>query len=160
MVVDLKPIKETIGARIPIAYSVDLSDVVPAAVSPVEVSGAVVNRAGIMLLHLEMDTMLHLACDRCLDEFDRAQHVEYDVCVADHSEEDCDEIIVCENDQLELDELVMTAFVLAQESKHLCKEDCKGLCPTCGVNKNASTCSCGQDEVDPRLEILRKLLEE
>ncbi len=160
MVIDLKPIKETIGARIPIAYSVDLSDVVPTAVLPVAVSGAVVNRAGILLLHLEMDTTLHLTCDRCLDEFDQAQHVEYDVCVADHSEEDCDEIIVCENDQLELDELVMTAFVLAQESKHLCKEDCKGLCQICGVNKNASTCSCEQDQIDPRLEILRKLLEE
>ena len=160
MVIDLKPIKETIGAQIPIAYSVDLSDVVPAAVSPVNVSGAVVNRAGILLLHLDLETELHLVCDRCLDEFDRMQRVSYDVCVADHSEEDCDEIIVCADDQLELDELVMTAFVLAQESKVLCKEDCKGLCPICGVNRNASTCSCEPNTVDPRLEVLRKLLEE
>lgn len=160
MVIDLKPIKETVGARIPIAYCVDLSDVVPAAVEPVEVSGEVVNRAGILLLHLDLNATLHLVCDRCLDEFERAQHVTYDVCVADHSEEDCDEIIVCEDDQLELDDLVMTSFVLAQETKHLCKEDCKGLCPMCGINKNASTCNCEQKEIDPRLEVLRKLLEE
>jgi len=160
MVIDLKPIKEVIGAQIPIAYSVDLSDVVPSAVSPVNVSGAVVNRAGILLLHLDLETELHLVCDRCLDEFERTKHVTYDVCVADHSEEDCDEIIVCPDDQLELDELVMTAFVLAQESKILCKEDCKGLCQICGVNRNASTCNCEQDTIDPRLEVLRKLLEE
>ncbi len=160
MVIDLKPIKETIGARIPIGYSVDLSEVVSEAVNPVEVSGEVVNRAGILLLHFELDTVLHLVCDRCLDEYDKAQHVVYDVCVADHSEEDCDEILVCENDQLELDDLVMTSFVLAQESKHLCREDCKGLCPKCGINRNASTCNCEQKEVDPRLEVLRKLLEE
>ena len=39
-------------------------------------------------------------------------------------------------------------------------EDCKGLCPVCGKNWNEGPCGCGTDAVDPRLEVLRQLLEQ
>lgn len=40
-------------------------------------------------------------------------------------------------------------------TKILCREDCKGLCPVCGKNLNEGTCSCVNDDIDPRLEALR-----
>ncbi len=41
----------------------------------------------------------------------------------------------------------------------LCDEECKGLCPGCGVNLNHEVCQCEEtDDIDPRLEALRKLL--
>ena len=40
-------------------------------------------------------------------------------------------------------------------TKVLCREDCKGLCPVCGTNLNESSCSCGNEDIDPRLEALR-----
>ena len=44
--------------------------------------------------------------------------------------------------------------------KRLCREDCRGLCPTCGRNRNTDDCACPAPEepVDPRLEPLRKLV--
>jgi uncharacterized protein len=48
-------------------------------------------------------------------------------------------------------------FYLALPMKPLCREDCKGLCPICGVNRNRETCSCRSEWVDPRMEALRKL---
>jgi uncharacterized protein len=38
-----------------------------------------------------------------------------------------------------------------------CREDCRGLCPTCGTNWNESACECTQDEEDERWAPLRQL---
>ncbi|MDY5613643.1 MAG: DUF177 domain-containing protein, partial [Dysosmobacter sp.] len=51
-----------------------------------------------------------------------------------------------------------TAFILEMDTKTLCSEDCKGLCPRCGADLNLGPCSC-KKEVDPRLAALAKLLE-
>ncbi|OGR40054.1 MAG: hypothetical protein A2051_01410 [Desulfovibrionales bacterium GWA2_65_9] len=48
-------------------------------------------------------------------------------------------------------------FMLALPVSPLCAEDCRGLCPKCGVNRNQETCSCAQDKGDPRLAVLRNL---
>jgi len=48
-------------------------------------------------------------------------------------------------------------FFLALPMKPLCREDCKGLCPVCGINRNRETCTCQSEWVDPRLEPLRHL---
>ena len=41
-----------------------------------------------------------------------------------------------------------TAFILGMDTKTLCSEDCKGLCPRCGADLNLGPCSC-KKEVDP-----------
>jgi uncharacterized protein len=41
--------------------------------------------------------------------------------------------------------------------KPLCREDCRGLCPVCGVDLNFGQCSCESQEIDPRWEKLRDL---
>jgi uncharacterized protein len=40
----------------------------------------------------------------------------------------------------------------------LCRADCRGLCPHCGVNLNESSCGCQVQEDDPRLAPLQHLL--
>jgi uncharacterized protein len=50
-------------------------------------------------------------------------------------------------------------FYLALPMKPLCKDDCKGLCPLCGANWNRDTCTCKAEWVDPRLAVLKKLLD-
>ena len=60
---------------------------------------------------------------------------------------------------VELDEVVITDILLNLPQKNLCKEDCKGLCPTCGVNLNTGSCACSGKTVDPRLEILKQLMD-
>ena len=77
--------------------------------------------------------------------------------LADEASED--EIVLLEDDEVDLDALTTTAFVLAMESKNLCSEDCKGICPGCGADLNVEPCRC-KPEVDPRLAVLAKLLED
>ena len=57
-----------------------------------------------------------------------------------------------------LDELFTTALVLAMDSKHVCRADCKGLCPRCGADLNEGPCAC-RPETDPRLAALAQLLD-
>ena len=45
-------------------------------------------------------------------------------------------------------------------TKVLCREDCKGLCPSCGKNLNEGECSCKNEDIDPRLEALRNFTTE
>jgi uncharacterized protein len=47
-----------------------------------------------------------------------------------------------EPDWLDLEPLVHDACILELPLAPLCREDCKGLCPECGVNRNSETCSC------------------
>ena len=59
---------------------------------------------------------------------------------------------------MDVGDLARTAFILGMDTKTLCSEDCKGLCPRCGADLNLGPCGCGK-EADPRLAVLAKLLE-
>ena len=59
--------------------------------------------------------------------------------------------------QADLDEILTTAVVLNMDSKLLCSEDCKGLCPKCGADLNLGPCGC-KPETDPRLAVLQQFL--
>ena len=54
---------------------------------------------------------------------------------------------------------VMRQYLLTSEPlKVLCREDCKGICPECGVDLNVDGCKCSQAQVDPRWGALAELL--
>jgi uncharacterized protein len=61
--------------------------------------------------------------------------------------------------RLNLDELVEEDVNLALPTKYLCKDDCKGLCSSCGKNLNNGQCDC-KAPIDPRMEALLQLLED
>lgn len=93
-------------------------------------------------------------------EFSREKAVPLDCLLADELEdEENDEIVLLEGSEVDLDELVTTAFVLAMDTKNLCSEDCKGLCAKCGADLNLGPCGC-RPEVDPRLAALAQLLDD
>ena len=73
-------------------------------------------------------------------------------------DEENDDIILLENGAFDLGDLARTAFILEMDTKTLVQQDCKGLCPGCGVDLNQGSCTCKKD-VDPRLAVLAKLLE-
>ena len=68
------------------------------------------------------------------------------------------DIVLLEAGTVDVGDLARTAFLLDMDTKPLCSEDCKGLCPRCGADLNLGPCSCGK-ETDPRLAVLAKLLE-
>ena len=128
-------------------------------VHPVQVQGSVTNHAGALVLEGTARSTLELACDRCRKPFSREKTVVLDSLVAQELEdEENDDILLLDGTGLDLDEAVTTAFVLAMDTKHLCSDDCKGLCPKCGADLNLGPCGCKPD-VDPRLAALAQLLD-
>ena len=74
-------------------------------------------------------------------------------------DEENDDYIETPDYQLELDDLAISDILLELPSKFLCNDDCKGLCQNCGKNLNKGECDCSKSNVDPRLDILKQLID-
>ena len=151
------------GERMDFSFEMDLSDVEFGGRYPIQkpvvVTGDVRNTAGMLLLHFQASTVLSSVCDRCMKAFDNPKTVSCQYMLAEEvQDEENDDIILLENDELDLGDLARTEFILEMDTKTLCSEDCKGLCPKCGADLNQGKCNCKPD-ADPRLAVLAKLLE-
>lgn len=163
MLFDVKPILHTPGKQLGFQFELDLSDMefsgrCPVS-RPVAVSGTVRNTVGVLELELSARTTLDAVCDRCGKAFIQEKEIPYSCMLAEELQnEDNDEIVLLEDGCVDVVDLARTAFILGMDTKTLCSEDCKGLCPRCGADLNLGPCSC-EKEVDPRLAVLAKLLE-
>ena len=163
MLLNVKPILHTPGKRLDFQFELDLSDMefsgrYPIS-RPVAVSGEVRNTAGILELTLNARSTLDAVCDRCGKAFQQEKDVPFACMLAEELQnEENDEIVLLEDGMVDVGDLARTAFILDMDTKTLCSEDCKGLCPRCGADLNLGPCSC-KKETDPRLAVLAKLLE-
>jgi uncharacterized protein len=64
-----------------------------------------------------------------------------------------------QGDGLVLEDVLREQVLLAVPLKVVCREDCKGLCPTCGKNRNTEPCSCAATLGDPRWSALKEIRE-
>lgn len=163
MRLELRDIIHIPDAHKPFQFQLDLSgqDFFGARpiVHPVQAEGRVTNHAGALVLEGTARSVLELACDRCGKPFSLEKLVVLDSLVAQELEdEENDDILLLDGVELDLDEAVTTAFILAMDTKNLCSDDCKGLCAKCGADLNLGPCGCGPD-VDPRLAALAQLLD-
>ena len=127
---------------------------------PVQVEGSVTNHAGALVLEGTASSLLDLVCDRCGKEYSREKVVELDcLLAAELEDEEHDEIYLLDGNEVDLDEVAGTAFILAMDTKNLCSDNCKGLCAKCGADLNNGPCGC-RPEVDPRLAALAQLLDD
>jgi uncharacterized protein len=60
-------------------------------------------------------------------------------------------------DQIDLVPMVRENLLLDSPLAPLCRPDCAGLCPTCGIDRNTATCDCDASVVDPRWDALTQL---
>ena len=58
---------------------------------------------------------------------------------------------------IDIDPAMRDALAEAVPAQPRCREDCKGLCPSCGINRNEGTCDCGDDQVDDRWAALANI---
>lgn len=66
---------------------------------------------------------------------------------------------VYDNGVLDLTALLETETTLGLPMKPLCREECRGLCPICGGNRNVTACHCEVSVHDPRWAPLKSLAE-
>ena len=115
-----------------------------------------------------LDAALELGCCRCLEPFPLIVGVDVDLLYLPASDNTgADEVRIEESDlrtayyrddQIDLGQLMEEQFQLALPMKPLCRTDCRGLCAVCGGNRNTTACQCVARWDDPRLAVLKGLL--
>ncbi len=68
--------------------------------------------------------------------------------------------LIDEHHTLDLSEVLRQDLLLAIPPNPICRINCAGLCPTCGNNRNDEKCDHADENIDPRLEVLKELLKE
>lgn len=131
----------------------------------VHVQGSVTNTGYSMLVRGRAEADVRLQCSRCLHTVDtrveaqieeRYRRAGAEVDVGDDPLAEDDDVGYYERDRIDVGEVVRENFALQIPMKPVCDDDCRGLCPQCGINLNVDSCSCRQDDTDPRLAVLRE----
>ena len=127
-------------------------------VVPGNVTMEIRNSADIVTVRFFGEITYVTCCDRCLQQLKRVLSFDYTKDAKVGREDDpFDGILLAADESFDYEQEVATEVLISFPAKHLCHENCKGLCPVCGCNLNDQTCSCTKKELDPRLEVLRNL---
>lgn len=164
MLFELKSVFQNEGEEKQVNYKLDIADIDIDGVfpfrTPIDVTATAKNRASLVSLTIRACFGYSRSCDRCSTEFTREMDMLFEHKLAQTLVDDGnDDYIETPDFILELDDVVISDILLSLPQKNLCKEDCKGLCQTCGKNLNEGDCSCDKREIDPRLEMLKQFMD-
>lgn len=105
-----------------------------------------------------LSTSISTSCGRCLEPVSEEVELDFDeVVYAEGREEDYDLIVEPEGETFNLEDFIRNLLELKLPLKFLCDEECKGLCPVCGLNLNTSQCDCNDEKIDERFAMLKNL---
>jgi uncharacterized protein len=112
-----------------------------------------------------IQTAIRFQCSRCLTEYSSRLETRFDLCYLPQSDWKPDEEIELKYEDmgigyydgiaLDVDLMVLEQIELMMPMKFICREDCRGLCPSCGADLNQGACPCKLDSMDSRLAVLR-----
>ncbi|MFC1867249.1 DUF177 domain-containing protein [Thermodesulfobacteriota bacterium] len=110
---------------------------------------------------------LQVRCDKCLSAYRRDVRSTFKVIFeklppyeekaeVELLEEEMN-ISFIRGEEIDLDEIIQEQLYLSLPIKSLCKEECLGLCPTCGTNLNDEDCQCEMRQGHPGFSKLKSL---
>ena len=135
--------------------------------APAQVNGKIRLAGNEVFVNGHVDARAQVECDRCLKPIELPVNADFELeyitgsdyessAVAELTEAELS-VSVFDGDSIDVDEIVKEQILLAVPTRMLCREDCKGICPQCGVDRNMGGCSCETKEIDPRWAALKDL---
>jgi uncharacterized protein len=135
--------------------------------APATVNGKIRLAGNEVFVNGHVDTRAQVECDRCLKLIELPVNADFELeyitgseyetsAVAELTEAEMS-VAVFDGEALDIDEIVKEQILLAVPTRMLCREDCKGICPQCGVDRNTGECNCETKEIDPRWAALKNL---
>ena len=115
-----------------------------------------------------LKSALTLDCDRCLSPYQREVDIalqmlfevetdaSWQVKDLDYRIPDLDTIVL-EESIIDLDDVIRQQLYLALPMKSLCSEQCKGICASCGANRNLVACGCADKRGGSPFAVLAQL---
>ncbi|MGB8647909.1 MAG: DUF177 domain-containing protein [Anaerolineae bacterium] len=151
----------------------DISDLDPTILPLSTLDGEIqmIRTADGILVSGNLYTTVELSCGRCLEMFampnrfaiEEEFRPTIDVITGAKislTPDDESETLIDARHMLDLREVIRQDLLLALPMYPVCRSKCRGLCPNCGQNWNEAACNCSLEEIDPRLAVLKRLLQE
>ena len=98
-----------------------------------------------------VDAVAETRCSRCLEPIRVDVRATVDAVFDRQPDPEDPDLYSFEASTIELTDAVRDALLLELPMRSLCSEDCRGLCPVCGINLNKGTCTCqeGAEVMNP-----------
>ncbi len=135
--------------------------------APAAVNGKVRLSGNQVFVNGHVEARAQVECDRCLKPvelpvnadftLEYISDLDYQTARAVELTEDEMSVSVFDGEAIDVDEIVKEQILLAVPTRMLCREDCKGICPECGTDRNTGECNCVTKEIDPRWAVLKNL---
>ena len=123
-----------------------------------------------LLVHGVLRSAIAQTCSRCLRDIEWPVELELDeealpridfaTGIPVDTEAEPDTLRLTDHHELDLEGEVRDGLLLAEPIAPLCREDCPGLCLVCGLELASGPHDHPNDDVDPRLESLRLLVDD
>jgi uncharacterized protein len=140
-------------------------------VGPVWARVALERRGERVFLQGSLVARVRLVCDRCLEPYEYPLDHEFRIDLellgqdedeamagAEHACHDAEmDVMFLPEPLVDLGEILAQQVILALPAKRLCREECQGLCPQCGANRNKDRCDCHESAKDSPFAMLKKL---
>ena len=111
-----------------------------------------------LLVQVKMVARILAECVRCLEDFNQPLQIDFTELYAFTTNSLTESgLLVPESGKIDLAPLIREEMLLAVPINPVCRSDCRGLCPVCGENLNRTYCEHEQQDIDPRLEVLKQL---
>lgn len=131
-------------------------------IEPVVYEGEIYKVDGAYMINSDINYKYESKCARCFENTKKEVKTSFSAKLIDYGEHhdynndiDDEDIIYYNKASLDIDKYILMEVASSLPMKTLCNEDCKGLCPKCGLDLNTGTCDCEDDYLDPRLEKLK-----
>lgn len=128
---------------------------------PLHIKGTIVNNTKSLELNAEVEGEMGVCCARCREPLTvRVEFGVKEVIMQNAEGIDDEDVIVIDGEKIDIAEVVLNNFLMNVSGKYLCHDDCKGLCPKCGINLNKGECNCSDDDIDPRWAKLAEIMKD
>jgi uncharacterized protein len=151
----------------------DFKDVEVRQAGPLHAAGTaelLANTEGEIRIQGQLDVCMETECDRCLGRAQFPLQTGFDLFyrpmsyIAREEEVRIDEgeaeLAFYEGGGMELEDILREQILLLMPMQRVCREDCRGICPSCGKNRNETPCDCKDEHAGARWGALERLRNE
>jgi uncharacterized protein len=135
--------------------------------APAAVNGKIRLSGNQVFVNGHVETRAQVECDRCLKPVELPVSADFTLEYISDSDYETSQaaelteaemwVSVFDGKAIDVDEIVKEQILLAVPTRMLCREDCKGICPECGTDRNTGECDCVTNDIDPRWAALKNL---
>lgn len=165
MKIDISHISKIDGASMDLDFSEALEDLNGVLEGfefekPVSFKGKLTNIGGIIKMDGQIQVEYSSKCCRCLEDVDSKMSMNVGESFISSEKSTDEDSYTYEGNYVSIDKALKDNIVLNLPVRQLCRDECKGLCPVCGIDLNAKQCDCKEEQMNPQMEALKNFFKD